>query len=188
MSYSSSRFRDLAAVPCHHRQEGAATLWIFIGVVLLIAAIFVGFLQLRAAPGPVTFIVFNGSVTAPQPFPQLVDTGVGVTYKVTTNTVTVPYGAGPGFPPTASTPPVAAANAVVVFSLVNGDATFSDGSTSKSVNTGANGLANVTIIPVQDGDDTLSFVMNVTTGPWYARTTHSVPDSTSFAFEVETPP
>jgi hypothetical protein len=175
-----------AVVPAR-RQIGAAYLLIIIAVALVLAAFLVVGLQLNAGPaGPVTFTVYSGSMTAPQPMP-LVDQSVGVTYKVTTHTVTVPYGGGPGFPPTAQTPKVALKDAVVAFSLANGDATFADGSTVKSITTGANGLANVAIVPSQDGDDTLSFVMSITTGSLWWKKTHTIPDSVAVQFEVEAP-
>ena len=167
-------------------QEGAALL-ILIGVAFLIAAAVILVLFMQAGPGPVTFTVYNGSITTPKPFPTSIDNNVSVTYKVTTNEVTVPYGAGPGFPPTSSTNPVAVDDAVVTFSLANGDATFSDGSTSKSVNTDSNGVASVTITPAKDGDDTLTFVMKITTGPWWSKKTHTVPDTDSYKFEVDAP-
>lgn len=175
------------AVIVSTRSRGAASvaLLIVIGAAFVVASIAIIILFLRAAPGPVTFTLYNGSITTPMPFPSGVDSNVSVTYMVTTNTVTVPYGAGPGFPPISKTKPVAVEGAVVVFNLANGDATFSDGSISKSVTTGANGLANVTITPAVDGDDTLTFIMKITTGSFLWKKTHTVPDTASFQFEVD---
>ena len=176
-----------SAIVFRRGQEGVAVLWLLIGAAALVAALIIIGLQMAAAPGPVTFTVYEGSVTAPQSFPAIIDNDVSVTYMVTTKNITVPYGAGPGFPPTAKTTPVAVKDAVVVFSLANGDATFSDGTTSKNVTTDANGAASVTIKPAQDGDDTLSFVMKITTGRWWNKKTHTIPDTSSIQFEVEVP-
>ena len=184
---TSHAIRPASVVVFRRGQEGAATLLILIGIVFILAAVLIIGLQMSAAPGPVTFTVYDGSITAPQPFPTYLDNNVSVRYKVTTKEITVPYGAGPGFPPTSQTNPVAVEDAVVVFSLANGDATFSDGSTSKSVTTGSNGVASVIITPAQDGDDTLTFVMKITTGRLWNKKTHTIPDTDSYQFEVYVP-
>lgn len=161
---------------------------ILVAGAFVIAAIFILAMFASQPPGPVTFTVYSGSVTTPQPFPPLVDQNVGVTYTVTVHEVTVPYGGGPGLTPTSKTPKVAVEDAVVVFTLAIGDASFADGSTTKSVTTGTSGLANVTIVPVKDyGDDTLSFVMKITTGSLWWKKTHTIPDTTTVQFEVEKP-
>ncbi|MCP4364756.1 MAG: hypothetical protein GY800_05595 [Planctomycetes bacterium] len=177
-----------SVVVCRRGQEGVAVLWVVIGVAAIIAAFLIVTLQKSQTPAPVTSKVYDGSITAPQPFPTKLDNNVRVTYKVTTKEVTVPYGAGPGSSPTSQTNPVPVENAVVVFKLAKGDATFSDNSTSKSVTTGSNGVASVTIKPAQDGGDTLTFEIEVITATsMFTRKTHTIPDTDSFQFEVDAP-
>ncbi len=180
--------RPESVVVFRRGQEGVAVLWVVIGVAAIIAAFLIVTLQKSQTPAPVTSKVYDGSVTAPRPFPTKLDNNIRVTYKVTTKEVTVPYGAEPGSPPTSQTNPVPVENAVVVFKLAKGDATFSDNSTSKSVATGSNGEASVTIKPAQDGGDTLTFEINVTTATsMFTKKTHTIPDTDSFQFEVDAP-
>ncbi len=180
--------RPESVVVFRRGQEGVAILWVVIGVAAIIAAFLIVTRQKSQTPAPVTSKVYDGTVTAPQPFPTKLDNNVRVTYKVTSKKVTVPYGAGPGSPPTSQTNPAPVENAVVVFKLAKGDATFSDNSTSKSVATGSNGEASVTIKPAQDGGDTLTFEINVTTATSvFTKKIHTIPDTDSFQFEVDVP-
>ncbi len=180
--------RPESVVVFRRGQEGVAVLWVVIGVAAIIAAFLIVTPRKSQTPAPVTSKVYDGSVTAPQPFPTKLYNNVRVTYKVTTKEVTVPYGAEPGSPPTSQTNPVPVKNAVVVFKLAKGDATFSDNSTSKSVATDSNGVASVTIKPARDGDDTLTFEINVLTATsMFTQKTHTVPDTDSFQFEVDAP-
>jgi len=186
---TSRAIRPAAGIRFRRHQEGSALVVILV-IVLVVLVVVVGALFAGTGPGPVQFIVYDGSVTAPASFPTILDDNtptVSVTYAVTTKRITVPYGAGPGFPPSSQTAPVPVENAVVVFTLANGDATFADGSTSKSVTTLPGGVANVTIKRARDGDDTLTFVMKITTGSLWWKKTHTIPDTDSFSFEVEMP-
>jgi hypothetical protein len=159
-----------------------------IGVAAIIAVFLIVARQKSQTPAPVTSKVYEGSVTAPRPFPTKLDHNVRVTYKVTSKKVTVPYGAEPGSPPTSQTNPVSVENAVVVFTLAKGNATFSDNSTSKSVATDSNGEASVTIKPARDGGDTLTFEINILTAiSMFTKKTYTVPDTDSFQFEVDAP-
>jgi hypothetical protein len=182
--------RRTSVISSRRGQEGGAILVILI-VVAVIAFLaftvsFVGKLVITAPPKPSTFAVYNGSLTAPKPFPTLVNSNVSATYTVTTHNVTVPNGMGPAATPISTTKPVGVQNAIVMFNLTTGDATFSDGSTSKSVKTDKNGLATVTIKPAKDGVDGLTLVMSIETG-WFWKKWHIIPDANSYQFEVDKP-
>src|SRR5215813_4112707 len=102
--------------------RGAIVVPIIIGIAIGIAGTIIASWIFQPNIGPQTFKVYGGAMAAPNPAPTLVD-----------QPVTVPYGAGPAFPPLSTSPKVPAADVTIVFTLSTGDATFNDGTLKKSV-------------------------------------------------------
>lgn len=180
-SLHSRQTRDKSS---RHSRKGAVVLWILIGIAFLIAAAIIVVLYLGAPPSNVKYDVIEGKMTAPQQFPAVLDSDVTVTYQVTIKSVTVPYGAGPGYPLLSSTKPKPLENSRVKFILKNGDAAFADGSTTKTVDTDPQGNANVIIKTARDGDDILNFEIQYRTGILF-RTWQALPDPDAVVFEVD---
>lgn len=165
--------------------RGAINVWVLVGIGLGLAAIIIYVAGLRSPPKPVSYIEWRGAVSAA---PAAVTQPTSVSYTVTRRSVTVPYGAGPGFPPMIATPWDKISGVPVIFTIATGNARFAAGGTTITVPTDAQGVATTTLVPITDGTDTVTFAFQykVSTGT-FSSTILTQPDPAPLAIEVDKP-
>jgi|GEM_PF-1064730 hypothetical protein len=158
------------------KQRGAALTWVIVAVLAIALAVWA--FTMRGGPS-VSTKIYAGKLSAPTPFPSVVNSPVTVTYTVTSSSQARPARAPMSVPATSSSPWTPERGIVVTFVLKTGDASFGDAGTTKSVSTDAQGNATVTIVPARNGRDNLSYR--------FALGKDTVTDSDTNSFEVVKP-